>query len=279
MKPRMFFWAAFVSATLFGPAAQARDCGNAETPCVVDRGTYHMAMPEDGQAKGIVMHLHGAGTQGKGLLKSGLGRGAVERGYAFVAPDGYHPNSRFVRNWSVRAKGTSFERDDAAFLRDVLADAQAKAGVADMPVLLAGFSRGGSMVWDIACDDPGFAMAYAPMAGALWDDLPDSCTAPVNLFHTHGWNDRTVPLEGRSLRGGTVIQGDVWASLKILRETNGCDARQPERNSFEPERWLRHWTDCAAGRIELMLHPGGHGAPRGWATRMLDWFETVQADL
>ena len=251
----------------------AQGCGGADTPCAVDGGTFHMAVPQGVVPKGIVIHLHGAGARGRQMLNSGIGRGAVDRGYVFVAPDGYHPGMRFERNWSVRARGSSFDRDDAVFLRSVLADVRGAHGVADAPVLLSGFSRGGSMVWDIACDDPEFATAYAPMAGAFWDDLPETCTAPVMLFHTHGWNDRTVPLEGRSFGGGAVVQGDVWASLKIMRETNGCDARQPERNSFDGDFWLRHWTDCRAGKIELLLHKGGHGAPQGWAARMLDWFE------
>lgn len=257
--------------SVFALPGWAQPCGDADTPCETATGTYHMVAP-DGVARAIVIHLHGAGGQGRGLLESGMARGSVARGYVFVAPDGYHPGSRFERNWSVRARGSSFDRDDALFLRDVLADVRARTGLSDAPVLLSGFSRGGSMVWDIACRDPGFAVAYAPMAGAFWDDLPETCAAPVMLFHTHGWNDRTVPLEGRSFGGGAVVQGDVWASLKILRETNGCDARQPERSSFEGDVWLRHWTDCAAGRIELMLHQGGHGAPTGWAERMLDWF-------
>ncbi|WP_415401552.1 alpha/beta hydrolase family esterase [Tateyamaria sp. SN3-11] len=254
--------------------ASAQACGDADTPCTVESGTYHMAMPAADAAKGIVVHLHGAGAQARGLLNSGLGRGAVARGYVFVAPDGYHPGTRFVRNWSVKANGSVFERDDIAFLQDVMADVRGKTGLDDVPVLLAGFSRGGSMVWDIACQVPDFASAYAPLAGAFWDDLPEECAAPVKLFHTHGWNDRTVPLEGRSFRNGAVVQGDVWASLKILRETNGCDARQPERNSFDGELLFRHWTDCQDGQIQLMLHKGGHGAPSGWSTRMLDWFET-----
>ncbi|MEP1199537.1 hypothetical protein [Tateyamaria sp.] len=159
------------------------------------------------------------------------------------------------------------------FLRAVLADVRRQTGLTEEPVMLAGFSRGGSMVWDIACHDPSFATAYAPLSGAFWNDLPEVCTAPVKLFHTHGWNDRTVPLEGRSFRNGQVVQGDVWASLKVLRETYGCDARQPERNSYEGAFWFRHWADCKAGKIELMLHQGGHGAPQGWSGRMLDWFE------
>ncbi|MEQ3710354.1 MAG: polyhydroxybutyrate depolymerase [Tateyamaria sp.] len=273
MRPRFFALIAVFSLAATTLSAQYSGCGDAQTPCDVEGGAYHMAMPKAEVAKGIVIHLHGAGARASGLLKSGLARGAAARGYVFVAPEGYHPNSRFMRNWSVRANGSSFERDDAVFLRAVLADVRRQTGLTEEPVMLAGFSRGGSMVWDIACHDPSFATAYAPLAGAFWDDLPEECAAPVMLFHTHGWNDRTVPLEGRSFRNGQVVQGDVWASLKILRETNGCDARQPERNSYDGEFWFRHWTDCKAGRIELMLHNGGHGAPQGWSGRMLNWFE------
>ena len=272
---RFFALPLFAVLTLFasGVFAQEAACGESESPCRVETGTYHFAMPEGVAPKGLVIYLHGAGGRASGLLTSGIGREAVARGYAFVAPQGFHPDTRFVRNWSVRATNSVFEKDDAVFLRDVLLDVRSKTGLEGGPTLLAGFSRGGSMVWDIACHDPAFATAYAPMAGAFWDAMPDSCAAPVTLFHTHGWNDRTVPLEGRSLRGGTIVQGDVWESLKILRATNGCDARQPERNSYEGEFWFRHWTDCKAGKIELMLHKGGHGAPQGWSSRMLDWFD------
>lgn len=270
---RLICAALFALSCLVLPAtAQTVGCGGVDTPCAVDGGAYHMALPL-GVPRGIIMHLHGAGASGRQMLGSGMGRAAVARGFVFVAPDGFHPGMRFERNWSVRATNSTFQSDDAVLLRTVLTDVRRRTGLDFARVLLSGFSRGGSMVWDMACHDPSFADAYAPMAGAFWDDLPETCAAPVALFHTHGWNDRTVPLEGRSLRGGTIIQGDVWASLKVLRETNGCDARQPERNSFDGDYWFRHWTDCARGNIQLMLHKGGHGAPSGWAVRMIDWFE------
>lgn len=272
MRVRAFFLS-IVALFWWGGAVQAQTCGGADTPCQVASGTYHARFPQTETIKGIVMHLHGGGGRGRGLLNSDMARGAVARGYLFIAPDGYHPGARFERNWSVRARNSRFERDDKVFLSEVLADARERFDVSATPVLLSGFSRGGSMVWDIACSIPDFATAYAPLAGAFWDDLPTGCSAPVRLFHTHGWNDRTVPLEGRSFGGGAVVQGDVWASLKILRETNGCDARQPESSSFDGDLWLRHWTDCKAAEIRLMLHKGGHGAPRGWAARVLDWFE------
>ncbi|MEX0370326.1 MAG: hypothetical protein AB3N09_06815, partial [Tateyamaria sp.] len=97
-------------------AAQDAPCGDADTPCRVDAGTYHMILP-NGAPNGIVMHLHGAGATGKQMLNSGMARAAVARGYVFVAPDGFHPGMRFERNWSVRATNSSFEKDDAVLLR------------------------------------------------------------------------------------------------------------------------------------------------------------------
>ncbi|MEL6476482.1 MAG: polyhydroxybutyrate depolymerase [Pseudomonadota bacterium] len=243
--------------------------------CETSLGAYSAAMPEGEGPFPVLIHLHGMGGTGPGTLKGGTARRAVERGYAVLAPTGWQPVSRYPKNWGV-ADGRDYTRDDIAFLREVLADAAGRFPLDTTRVLLSGFSRGGSMVWDVACQAPDFARAYAPVAGAFWDPLPTGCAEPVDLFHTHGWLDRTVPLEGRPLDDGRLTQGDVWASLFILRATNGCGNRQPKSGSAEDGVWLRHWDDCAAGQIDLMLHPGGHGVPSGWADRMLDWFEAVQ---
>jgi len=268
----------FLALSFLATPTLAQSCGSAANVCSIESGTYHIRLPESGARTGTVVHLHGGGGQGKSLLKGGMAREALKRGYAFIAPNGEHPGARFPRNWAVRAKNFGHEKDDIAFLRDVLADAASRHGINTQTVLLSGFSRGGSMAWDVACFAPDFASAYAPAAGAFWDTLPERCKAPVTLMHTHGWADRTVPLEGRPLWEGSVAQGDVWASLKIMRETNGCDNRQPERTSLQAGNMWRHWSDCKAGRIDLMLHPGGHGAPKGWAATVLDWFETRMAE-
>ncbi len=266
-------WRALSVAVLMAAPTWAEACGSADLPCQVEGGSYHVLTPDAEDYRGVVVHLHGGGGTGKGMLKSGLAKAAVARGYLFIAPNGEHPGSRFPRNWSVKANGSSFNRDDTVFLDRVMADAKSRFNADSLPVLLAGFSRGASMVWDIACESPDFADGYAPVAGAFWEDLPESCAGPVRLFHTHGWSDRTVPLEGRSFRDGAVVQGDVWASLKVMRETNGCGNRQPESSRFDGDFWYRFWTDCEAGQLDLLLHQGGHGAPRGWAGLVLDWFE------
>jgi polyhydroxybutyrate depolymerase len=191
-----------------------------------------------------------------------------------IAPEGVQTSpERAQKNWAVR-DGQTYERDDLAFLAEVLEDAAAQ-GIDRGRVLMTGFSRGASMVWDVACNAPGTARAYAPVAGAFWEPLPEACAGPVDLFQTYGWTDRTVPIEGRSVGHGSLTQGDLFASLRLLRDANGCDPQMPDAAPMEADGqlWFRRWTSCPGGRIDLMLHPGGHGVPKGWLERALDWFE------
>ena len=137
------FWRglALCAAILASPAALAQTdpCGAADATCQVDGGTYHMLPPNTDAPKGIVVHLHGGGGTGKGMLKSGLAQAAQKRGYIVIVPDGWHPNARFKNNWAVKAKGTDYERDDIAFLEGVLSDVQTRYDAAELPVMLAGF--------------------------------------------------------------------------------------------------------------------------------------------
>ena len=99
-----------------------------------------------------------------------------------------------------------------AFLRAVLADAAARAPIDPLRALLGGFSGGGMMAWRVACDAPGAFRAYLPVAGLLWRPLPEACAGPAPMLHVHGWSDPVVPLEGRSVAGGRITQGDLFAA-------------------------------------------------------------------
>lgn len=259
------------------PASAEQVCGGTpETLCKTDLGQYRIALPDGVEQPKAMLWLHGWGGSADGVMKNkGMVKTLTERGYALIAADGVITSKRRNnKNWAVN-DGRKYARDDKDFMAEIVEDAAARHGVDRDRILLAGFSRGGSMVWDVACRTPELARAYAPLAGAFWEPMWNDCEAPVDLFHTHGWTDRTVPLEGRPLGNGVMTQGDVFQSLFILRETNGCANRQPEEAllSDESDRWFRSWSDCKGGRIDLMLHPGGHGIPKGWLGEALDWFE------
>ena len=255
--------------------ALADGCGVPEAECPTANGFYRLVLPENasGPVPALVFLHGGSSTAASVTSNTAMLAELSARGYALIAPEGQTRSSRPGKNWSVR-DNRILPRDDTAFIAEVLDDA-ARHGIDRRRVLLAGFSRGASMVWDIACHAPTTARAYAPVAGAFWEPLPDSCEAPVYLFHSHGWTDRVVPIEGRSFRDGTVVQGDVFAGLTVLRRTNGCNLRQPDSAPMEGDGnlWFRNWSACAGGRLVLMLHPGGHEVPTGWLTRALDWFD------
>jgi polyhydroxybutyrate depolymerase len=92
-------------------------------------------------------------------------------------------------------------------------------------------------------------------------------------MHTHGWLDKTVPLEGRAIRSG-FVQGDVFSALKTWRETNLCTSMVPDSFTQTADMQTRRWTSCApASQLEFVLHFNGHSIPQGWSTLALDWFE------
>lgn len=252
------------------------DCAGIEGPCEVPLGAYHITLPEGPGPHPAVMMLHGAGGRGEGMVNM-LADAMTARGYAVIGPQGLQrEGSQFGATWSFHPE---FEpvRDEAAFFAQVLHDASQAHAIDRDTVLIGGFSIGGSMTSYLACAAPDIARAYAPVAGAFWRPHPalDACAGPVDVLHTHGWSDGTVPIEGRVFRDGAVRQGDVFASLEIWRETNTCARSAPDEITNDGDYWHRIWSSCDAGSLQFSLFAGGHSVPRGWADLALDWFEAL----
>ncbi|MAN54992.1 MAG: alpha/beta hydrolase family esterase [Paracoccus sp. (in: a-proteobacteria)] len=264
------------------PGLARAGCADRKAACQVQAGavsgSYHLVLPGGEAPPGgwpAVVMLHGWGSDGSGILAmSGVVRELTGRGYAVIAPDGSPREGRDGRQWLFPRQGRAAGRDEGAFLRAVANDAARRQGLNRARMVLAGFSVGSSMVSYVACDTPGSFAAYAPVGGSFWRPMPRACAGPVRLFHTHGWRDGTVPLEGRAVGGGTAVQGDVFAAMAIWRAANRCPRSQPDGFAGDPSFQIRRWSDCAPGAsLVLALHPGGHVVPKGWATAMLDWFE------
>ena len=251
----------------------AQACGGDEA-CGIEDGTYHIALPDGWDGGPAVIHLHGFGGAGERVIaNNGFVSGFTGRGYALIAPTGARwRGDEGPRDWSVR-DGFTYLREDVAFLNAVLDDAAARHGVARDQVLMTGFSRGGSMTWEVACLAPDTAAAYAPASGGFWLPEVTDCAGPVHLLHSHGFSDTVVPLEGRriDLPEGTITQGDVWRGLTVWRGEMGCRSNASDHLTDSPI-WRKSWP-CESGSLELALFPGGHSLPGGWSAMVLDWFE------
>lgn len=262
-------------AAVFAFTAQLAlaDCADQGKICETSLGAYHIELP-DAENPPLVVFLHGYGGSGSGTMRN---RGMVEpllaRGYAVMAPEGSErPNRGGRKSWNfIPGFG---ERDETAFLSEVVQDAENRFGINADRVMLGGFSAGGFMVNYLACKAPETFSAYVPVSGGFWRPHPETCKGPIRMFHTHGWTDNVVPLEGRVLGGGRFQQGDIYAGFEIWREANGCVDHKPAGFSTTGNFMRRRWTTCAKGSaLEFALFPGGHTVPAGWADMVVDWYE------
>jgi polyhydroxybutyrate depolymerase len=219
-------------------------------------GTYRAMTPPDWDGKTklpMVLYLHGYRQSSEEVTADGkLVDAVTDAGVLLIVPDGAHGGWTFAN-----APGSG--RDDVAFLASVIADAKTRFPVDASRIIAAGFSIGGSMVWDLACHDAKGFSAFLPISGDFWTPYPEHCdTGPVNLRHTHGANDTTFPMAGRPLRGGTFHQGAVAKSFEILEQTDACPADADEtEQAGDLKCWI--WTGCGSGKhIELCMHPGWH---------------------
>jgi len=248
-------------------------CGDTENACETESGEYHIELPEVDNPP-LVVFLHGYGGSGAGTMRNrGMVDPLLERGYAVMAPEALErPDRGGTKSWNFYP-GFG-DRDETTFLSDVVADAAARFGIDSDRVVLGGFSAGGFMVNYLACEAPETFSAYVPVSGGFWRPHPEACAGPVRMFHTHGWTDNVVPLEGRLLGGGRYHQGDIFAGLEIWRIANECVDTKPSGFSTTGQFMRRNWMGCAEGSaLEFALFPGGHTVPAGWADMMVDWYE------
>ena len=269
--------AILLSLAMVLPAQGALACGDPETPCPVTGGQYYAALPEDVVSPPALLWLHGYAASGKAFRSNPRVLEAVlSRGYAVIAPDGQpNPFQRSHLDWGV-SDGVPLARDDIAFLQEVRADAIARFGSDPERVLVAGYSRGGGMAWDLACADPAFGFAFATHAGGFWEPLPGDCAGPIHLLHSHGFTDSTLPPEGSAMTfyGQNYTVGDIFAGLALWRETMGCPLNA-QISIAAPDLWIKDWTSCAEGSLRLELLPGGHNRRPDWPGAAIDWADTL----
>lgn len=238
----------------------------AEAGCQVEGGSYRIVLPQHpkaGPVSGAIMYFHGyQGSAEETIADQGLVAVAQRLGVALIAMDGVG------RSWSFPGSPAR-NRDEFAYVGHVLDDVARRFPVDPRRIMASGFSQGGSMVWYLACRMPQRFAAFAPIAGAFWEPLPESCASPrPNLIHVHGTADTTVPLAGRTLRQGSR-QGDLFRSLAIFAPGR-CTAPFPAAVQAVSTAALicsvaEHCSGTA--RLELCLHAGGHMSDPAWVER------------
>ena len=261
---------------LLATHATAQGCGFADAPCRTPLGEYYVALPEreSENPRPVLLHFHGAGGSGMASTNNrNTFKAFLDAGWVVIAPQGEPREGSEYLGWNLYVPNSGRTRDEVAFAREILEDAEKRFGVDLDYAVASGYSVGGTAVWNVACHAPELFYAFLPVAGGFLRPQPEICQGPVRLLHTHGWLDKTVPIEGRPIRGER-LQGDVFQGLQVWRATNNCTTPRPDVVDARDQYWDRTWSDCdAASALRLVLHPGGHSVPNWWAETALNWIE------
>lgn len=238
---------------LTGTAAHA--CGSGG-PCSISNRSYAAQVPSgwDGVSPlPVLLHFHGWGRQGQGVLRNKRVSGATEEnGVLLLAPDG------LGKSWAFWSDDTR----DIRFAESVLEDAAKRWPIDRSRIFISGFSYGSAMAWFLACETGGRYAAILGIAGTLRGlDRRECSGGPVTLRHVHGTADNVMrlPMGGRN---------DPTVSLGPWRAQSGCKGAP---SISDAGRYTRYrWNDCSANNhIQFDVHSKGHMIPVGWLSAQL----------
>lgn len=301
--------AAILSLALFGAAtgeAFAENCSDTLTPGItaLDVGAYTVLayVPQSavGNPAPLVINLHPTG--GKGLRTLSASRAvADENGFVMIAPDGVIGPVFSGWTWNVPGVPTfggdqyppEGARDDVAFLSSAI-DAAVEATCIDTSRIYAmGFSGGGRMASQLACDLSDRIASVVAIGGIRFPRASDAdlglpnaveCvpTRAIPMQAIHGHWDATNPWFDEALGqtpftdpaknndpivAGAPVQGTSWSysgeeALARWVDHNGC-APEPAVTELSEGIEQRDYQGCTDdAEVSLVFYDTlGHAVP------------------
>ena len=203
-----------------------------------------------GAALPLVFNLHGSGATPEDQLSlSGLEALAESEGFVVVAPEGVD------RMWNVPADAA--KPDDVRFLAELIDQVSALTSVDRLRVYATGFSGGGRMVSQLACDLSERIAAVAAIGGIRFPG-PCSNARPMPILAFHGTADDTNPYAG----GGRPYWGTgVEPAVSGWAEHNHCPTRSERPLAPSTLAISYGGAGCGAEVVLVRLDGFGHSWP------------------
>ncbi len=242
----------FVIAVL--TATRVAACGMT-TDCMIGDRTYRIALPEGNEGAApipAILFVHGyRGKAANVMHNKALLALTADPGVALIAAQASGPE------WNIPGVPSADAApgvDELQYFDALIDDAVRRFDIDRTRVMVAGFSSGAMMVWNLACKRGQAYLGFVPMSGTFWEPLPERCpSGPVNLIHYHGTKDTIVPLQGRPLKDSH--QGDVTRAISLMV---GHGTYTPRRSTQTGDLKCDRQQNSTGRLLELCLFPGKH---------------------
>lgn len=172
-------------------------------PLVEDLGLAYRLRPAEGPAEGLVILLHGVGSNETTL--SGLAANLPDQlAVALVrSPLAMGPNAFGFFAVNFASAGPRIDADAAEASRRRLAAfvaaLQARTGIAPARTIVAGFSQGGIMSAGLALTEPARVAGFGLLSGRILEEIrpliaPRAALAHLGALVAHGEADQVLPV-------------------------------------------------------------------------------------
>lgn len=243
-----------------------------QTGGVVSNGveyTWQWTVPSSyaGAPTPVVLDFHGIGSNGaQQAVFSGFAALAEQEGFVAVHPTGtiQAPDDR--NSWELPQFDTD-DRDDVAFVEELLAELGERVCVDQQRIYATGMSNGAFFTSVLVCELADRIAAAVSVAGVTHTDECEP-SRPVPYLAFHGRDDTTVPYAGGGETtlsgadgGGSFFEQVMPAEFAEFADTFGCTASVDETLSEHVTRTT--WTGCDDD-VEVAFHTiedGGHTWP------------------
>lgn len=234
--------------------------GTSATHTLVSGGvqrSYELFIPEayePGEQTPLILAFHGRKGTGATLEQfSGLS----EVGAIVAYPDGIS----VAGNTAWAGAPYSPEEDDVLFVKDLLNQLQSEICVDPDRIFATGKSNGGGFAALLACQLPQRIAAFAPVAGAFYDQSTVGCESgrAVPMLDFHGTGDTIIEYDGGVSHGAAFPAITDWMQRWV---DNGRCADFFE-TMIGTDVTVQSWTNCVRGVdvVHYRVAGGGHTWP------------------
>ncbi|MEL6524255.1 MAG: PHB depolymerase family esterase [Chloroflexota bacterium] len=226
----------------------------------LDERGYGLYIPSTYDEEGeddlpLLIVLHGFGDTWQNFHRAtGFINRAEQDNFIVAFPQGY------LRQWNDGSVGDHYE-DDVQLLSDLIERVDRDYRVDRDRIYLAGFSNGGTMTFQAACERPDLFAGIASVGGTMRNGIAIEevglcADVQMPVLIIHGTQDTVVPFIGGEFRYGAVVGAAYW------RQNNECmDEDVP---TYDPDNFRNGFQtflfdECAGGNL-TMLHVIENGA-------------------
>tara|TARA_Y100000814_G_scaffold287930_1_gene258711 strand:+ start:87 stop:1088 length:1002 start_codon:yes stop_codon:yes gene_type:complete len=196
--------------------------------------TYYVSYPSgSSEPAGLIINMHGfGGTASNQMAGTQMNNYAHPQNIAVVYPQGVN-SAIGSTSWNIGTFWDFNTEDDVGFISAVIDDIASNFDINLDKVYACGFSNGGYMTYELACELSDKITAFGSVAGNFMLNSDQDCYSEreIPIIHFHGTNDPTVDYSPPSFDQALTVSEsiDYWSSFNSF----DMDSYEPLNSNVE----------------------------------------------